>query len=668
MHSAVYQKETSVIIADGKGKSNTMNMKLISLTLDNFKGHKHLELRLEGRSADIFGDNGTGKSSVYDALTWLLFGKDSRGSGAFAIKPLTEQGQVADHAAVTSVEGVFNVDGADRELRRTYSEVWSSRRGSENKSFDGHASEYFVDGVPCKKGEYERRVGEMVREDIFRLLTSVGYFAGEMPWQERRSVLFNLAGVAGDRAVMAGKEEFIPLAAAMGELSLDDYRKKLLCRRKQLNGARSDIPARLDECQKTVEELSEVDFDALEAERTRAKERYDQARSALEEARQDGGRRELAQALRQADADLKELENQNTAFRLEQRAAQGPDELGPARRKLGEARSAADRARRELSRLHDTKQFTQEQIDRRRAEWDAANAERFQGSVCPTCGQTLPEEQLAAARGAFEYDRERRKKEAVARANDLKEALAATVKEIEEREAWLRECTEDASHWQAQVTRLEQQPKAEIRDMPEYQARQDDILKRRNELRDELRRLDADQDERLARLRRDVEAASAELSRLDRELAKQSTLAYAEHRCSELREQAAAAQRELDGVDLMLHICEQFLRYKAGFIEDSVNRKFALVHFTLFREQVNGGLEDCCEVTVDGVPYNAGLNDGAMVNAGMDIINTFSRHYDTYVPLFVDNAERVTRLELSDTQVIRLVVSEYDKELRCVLK
>ena len=122
---------------------------------------------------------------------------------------------------------------------------------------------------------------------------------------------------------------------------------------------------------------------------------------------------------------------------------------------------------------------------------------------------------------------------------------------------------------------------------------------------------------------------------------------------------------KLDGI---LFLCEEFTRYKVKFIEESINRRFSMVRFRLFREQINGGLEDCCDVTVDGVPFGEGLNTGARFNAGIDIINTLSRHYGAQVPLFVDNAESVTPLAQADTQVIRLVVSENDKELRCELQ
>ena len=96
-----------------------------------------------------------------------------------------------------------------------------------------------------------------------------------------------------------------------------------------------------------------------------------------------------------------------------------------------------------------------------------------------------------------------------------------------------------------------------------------------------------------------------------------------------------------------------------------MNDLFRIVSFRLFREQANGGLEERCDPVVGGVPY-MGLNNGMKINAGIDIINALSRHYGVTVPLFIDNAEAVTRLEDCGGQVIRLVVSEEDKELRMV--
>jgi len=646
-----------------------MKMQLISLTLDNFKCYGHLELRLDGRNADFFGDNDVGKTTLYDAFTWLLFGKDSLGRSDFGIKPVDGEGQVKDHAAVTAVEAALLVDGTSRTLKRTYYEVWATRRGGAQASFDGHSSDYFVDDVPCKKGEFTSRVGELIDEDAFRLLTDVDYFCKKLPWQERRATLFEVAAVAGDEAIMASDARFAPLALALEGLSLDDYRKKLAARRKRLIGVRTDIPARLDECRKSVEDLAGIDFAVLEGQRRQAQERLSQAQTALEQAQQDGGKRELSQALHQAEVELGQLDNQNAAFRLEQKAALGAaDELGPARRKLAEARCAADRARRELERLRSGKAQVEERIARFREEWNAINAERFQGGVCPTCGQTLPPEQLETAKAAFERNKAGRKIDVVDAANALKKSLEATVQDIKEREAWLSKCEDEAVRLEVKVRELEEKPPVEIADLPEYGEKKAALQGRIEELRGDLSKLSKDSLTRCGALGRDVDEARTALDRLSGELAKKATLEYAENRMEELRAQAAAAERELDELDKMICLCEEFTRYKAGFIEESINREFELVRFRLFRQQVNGGVEDCCEATVKGVAYNAGLNDGAKVNAGLDIINTLSRHYDAHVPLFVDNAERVTRLLPVDTQVIRLVVSENDKELRCKLK
>ena len=108
---------------------------------------------------------------------------------------------------------------------------------------------------------------------------------------------------------------------------------------------------------------------------------------------------------------------------------------------------------------------------------------------------------------------------------------------------------------------------------------------------------------------------------------------------------------------------EEYSRYKTRFVEDSINGLFRIARFRLFREQANGGVEDRCDVVHDGVPYIS-VNNGMKINLGIDIINTLSTAYGVKVPLFVDNAESVTQLEHCGSQIIRLVVSEYDKELR----
>ena len=239
-------------------------IKIVRLELENFKCHRHLRLDFGGRNATIYGDNAVGKTSVYDALTWLLFGKDSAGNGEknIEIKPLDGTGTVADHAAITSVEAELVAGGENVLLKRTYREVWTSKRGSSEAVYTGNESEYFVDGVPCKKFAFDERIRALVPEDVFRLLTSVEYFANTLHWQRRRAVLFDMAGTRTDQELMAEDSTFAPLLDGMGKLSLEDYRKKLTAEKKGFVGVRDETPARLSECQKTISDLQGLNFAA----------------------------------------------------------------------------------------------------------------------------------------------------------------------------------------------------------------------------------------------------------------------------------------------------------------------------------------------------------------------------------------------------------------------
>ena len=99
-------------------------------------------------------------------------------------------------------------------------------------------------------------------------------------------------------------------------------------------------------------------------------------------------------------------------------------------------------------------------------------------------------------------------------------------------------------------------------------------------------------------------------------------------------------------------------------VSDKINQVFSLAKFKLFERQINGGIAEACEVTIDGVPYGD-LNSAAKINAGLDVINSLSEKLDLKVPVFIDNAESVNKLIETDTQLVRLAVSK-DKELKIV--
>ena len=97
----------------------------------------------------------------------------------------------------------------------------------------------------------------------------------------------------------------------------------------------------------------------------------------------------------------------------------------------------------------------------------------------------------------------------------------------------------------------------------------------------------------------------------------------------------------------MIYLLESFIRAKMMKISDSINQHFKTVNFKLFDMQLNGGMKECCECTVNGVPYST-LNSGHRIIAGLDIIQSLSELYGVTAPIFIDNAESLNEFNVPD--------------------
>lgn len=637
-------------------------IKINRLTLENFKCHRLLNLVLDGGSVSIYGDNATGKTSIYDALTWLLFGKDSLGNGEknIDIKPLDANGEVKDHQAITSVEAEFLVDGQVQTFQRTYREIWATRRGTGTPVYEGNTSDYFVNGVPCKKNAFDAAIKEMVSEDLFRMLTSVSHFAAGMKWQERRGVLFDMAGTLTDKEIMLKDAKFSPLLDSLGGLSIADFKAKLLHQKKGQTGIRDDSPTRINECERTLADIAGINFEEAREQEQELIRKKDGLQVQLMALEQDTVLEKKRLELRENKFLRDQLESRNRVHRESQRK-NGRDltylynEISLEQAAIGQSKNYLSGAQRGIARV-------EKEIQDCRDEWVQVNGEAFAGGKCPTCGQELPFEQLQASTETFNKRKNARLDAITAKAKSLQDDLEQTQKrnqdiqdEISRREAHIAELNEQIRKAKEEV--------APVTDLPEYRESMMEINGIIEGLQAEISSLMADSSKVREQLRTDLNAADGQLRFVQGVLAKEAIKAQTEKRIAELKADARNAAEILERIEQMLFLMEEFTRFKAKFVEQSINDHFRIATFRLFREQANGGLEERCDVVYDGVPF-MGLNNGMKVNVGIDIINALSRHYGITVPLFVDNAEAVTRLEPCNAQVIRLVVSENDKELR----
>lgn len=644
---------------------------LLRLTLERFKGVGRLELDFGGKSGTVYGRNGTGKSSIYDAWAWLMTGKDSGGQtpadvNGCSIKPLDGEGNVLDHAAHTAVTGVLSVDGRELTLRREYYEKWTRKRGRAEESYDGNTTDYFVDGVPVQKKLYDETVAQIAPPEQFRVLSDLYTFAS-LDDRSRRDVLLQVAGLGDEREIMATDERFSPLLAATEADSLEQYTKKVKSLRKKLNDQRAAIPARLDEVKRSVEELAGLPFDEL---------RQSVADLEAEEARLNG---QLSQTGADHTAALRvqvgELENRRNALELENRQYRQQQETAKPdpREKRQELNRLQVSYRYESERYHSAQRDAEKyeaRLEQSREDWRTAYRERYPGNaICPTCGQTLPAEKQAEARAVWQEHHEKKLNDAISEGERLKKLVARSQEQAAEVQSRMVELENRIAQAKDELAALEADSGAEVVNLPGFAGRMGKIMAELNEAQSALQAATEDAEAATRRLRTQKETVSAELRSLREQLAREDILRRAREREKALRQQTREVSEQIAQTDRTLDLIDQFTRYKTEHVTDSINGCFRLARFRLFQRQVDGGLVDCCDVMCGGVPYKGDLNDGARVCVGLDIIDTLSRHYGLRLPVFVDNAESVNadRMPTLENQVIRLAVTDTDEKVRLEL-
>ncbi len=646
-------------------------MKLLSLKLKNFKGIRDFALDAQGEDVSVYGDNATGKTTLMDSFLWLLFGKDSQDKKDFDIKTLDQDGNALpglDH----EVEGVLDLEGQTLTLKKIYKEVWTKKRGSATATFAGHTTDHFIDGVPVKKKEYEDKIAEIADESIFKLLTNPRFFNDQMHWQDRRKLLLEICGDVSDQEVIASDKALKALPEILGDRSMDKHRDYIRAQLTRINKELQQIPIRIDEATRALPELPKSGKAAYENELNilNSLKRDTEARRLRLES--GGEIAEKQKALRELEAELLDMQNELRAGIMEQAKAERVS-MERTRQQMDNL-SATIRTKQNILRDNQAEiERLEDRMAQLRGDWDREDKKAFsfeQDDTCPTCGQALPAEQLEAAREKALADfnqAKARKLEGItrqgkddrARAGELALQNAGLEKEIQAAEEQLKELQQEEAKIRERLDELNAKAEDTVND-PAYVEK----AAGKQILMDAIEALKAGNREAIA----EIDAEIVELNtRL--EAARLSLSAYEAHvkgeaRIKELEAQERELAAEYECLEGELYLTEQFVRAKVRLLEDKINAHFEHARFKLFNVLVNGGVEECCETTYQGVPWGTGLNNGAQINVGIDIINTLSEHYGFSAPIFADNAESVTEIIPTDAQLIRLVVSAGDKKLR----
>ncbi|WP_342435956.1 hypothetical protein NSS79_20765 [Paenibacillus sp. FSL L8-0436] len=644
------------------------------LTLRNFKGIKEFDVPANGRDIDIFGDNATGKTTIFDGFLWLLFGKDSenRTEQKFEIKELNLVGMVQQHKLEHEIEGSLLVDGTRRIFRRVYAEKWTKKRGAPVESFEGHTTTYYVDGVPLSMREFQTEADTIIKEDLFRLLTSPSYFNGVLKKEDRRKVLLEVSGDLTDDEVIHSNKELAELPTILAGREMEAHKKVITARSAAINKEIKELPVRISEVQRQMPDVAELDEELLKEDVALLRGRIESREAEVSRILSGGEVAVKEKRLREVEAEQIDIKSRLQSSVLN-KVAEKRSAVNLKHSKLDQHRRNIEDKQQRIKQNERLAAGRRQEADRLRADFAALKEEVFEhhhDANCPTCGQNLPEEQIKAAHEKAEADYNLRLADRKARINAEGKAAVAEAEKFEQEAKRLQididELNNTLAALQADISSLETELaelRAGVKDPaadPEYAGK----IAEATRLQQEIVTLRNSSQSAAAGVREEIGKLRIEVEDMERDLARFDGVKRGQQRITELEQQESSLAAEYERLQHELFLCEEFTRTKVNLLDAKINSKFKLARFRLFEEQVNGGLKEVCDTLYKGVPYEGGLNNAARINVGLDIINTLSQHYGVSAPVIIDNAEAVTKLINTDAQVIRLVVSEKDKKLR----
>lgn len=630
-------------------------MKLTKLELLNFKGLKYFAINLNG-DVVIRGDNATGKTTVFDSVCWLLFGKDSLDRADFEIKTL--DGGEPIHKVNHEVTGTFTLDeGGTVELKRVYREKYSSPRGGD-VTLTGHTTDYFVDGVPKKEKEYKEIVSSLVDESIFKLITNPLYFNETYSWQNRRKLLLEMCGDISDEDVIASHDDLKALTDILSGHSVDDHRKVVASKKVAINKELDMLPVRIDEAMRNKPEIASDkaklirDIETLSAGIGEVEKQKAIIQNGFSSTEKESKIRDINRQLEtQRSKVLSDYHKQKQRLR---------DEYEASLTKLKMVEVDRDRCADRRDELNKEIERESKRIATLQSEFDTFNAQQFNKESCPTCGQALPADKQAVLEAEFNSNKSKKLEEwkgliesAVKLKENYEEQQEIMVSKIDN-------LTTAASQYNdaynVKFKEYEAYSEPNVEDDPVYA-----------DLKAQLFLLEIDDEpgtegEELAKLDEELSSMKSKKADLETEVNKFKLIDDINHRILELENQQQKLVAEKNALDEASFLMDEFIKAKVNMLEENINSRFKLARFKMFNVMLNGNVEECCETTYKGVPYRS-MNNAARINVGLDIINALTSYYKVNAPVFIDNAEAVTEFVPVNSQTIKLIVDESEPQL-----
>lgn len=643
----------------------------------NFKGIRNLQVFFGENLTVISGRNAAGKTSIADAIMWVLFDVGYDGN---KLDPKTFN---ENHEIIKEIpheaELTLLVDGEQVVLKRTLTDSW---KGSECKN----TYKYYVDGDVTTAGDFKKVVEDICPDSVFRRISSATNFCS-LPWQKQRELLESLADPDTSLDIAQGDERFSFIVEELKKKSIADLIHHIKYKRKEVQKQLDAVPIRLTELDKSLPEAQ--DWDALSTEKSKLNDQLVELANKMMEIRTGGADKLRLDAIRKkidfAEKRKRNMEQGAMNLATEQ-ATKHQSDVITANIAVTKAQSLVDDLKATMrgyteSEIHakDKKEECErkvvdinnrlDELSKSRWSWNAEDG------ICPHCGQPLPAE-----------DVERIKKESKDRFNEYKSNAS---KKIQEEFNGIQQEYTDAKNIlekldndrmvttnqlvkanktlkEAEFKKQEvdaEKPKTYEQVLAEKEEYQQ-VVKEIADLQTELNEPSSNSEESaemLEGLEKDREPIGIRYNEVLEILATKETYDRISGLIEKAKQDKESYQNQLDELDEQLDLANEYNKKSYQLLEENVNKHFSYVKWSMFSQDLDGNMKPYCECYHNGVPYSR-LNGAAKVNAGIDIANTFSGFYEVSAPMVLDECESVNDpIYSSDQQQIRLKVTTDDK-------
>lgn len=636
------------------------------MRLRNFKGVQDRTFKFTHDTV-VKGTNGTGKSTLFDAFSFCLFGKDSSGRADLeCCKRRDSSGRII-HELEYGVELVLDIDGVEKRFERVVTEKWTKPRGASSKALSGNECAYYLDRVRCStKKEYDTAVSQITSEEVLRMMTDVYYFIHQKD-DAKKAILLKLAYGTQDESkadelatneVLLEHREFNDFVDFLNGEKLKDFNTKIGQKIRAVKAEIDEIPAKISAKKETMP--PEEDWDGINSLIEANREELENVnRQIANENDRNVAANEKANSIRTLISDLEyRLTKRSNEIKTEiaNKKAVAQNKLSVINSEISQINNGIVKNREKIAEDRTMVEKLECQLQDMRAKYRDIIEGTYQYTDeelrCPTCGRL--------------YDLDNLKEQKVAENKAQGKSIRSDYDRYNQEICLLERRTSDLAD---EIAKLNEQKQS----IDPVQANPDDAIKSDtvcNQLEQQISSLreqlansawhNAIANATLIGTKKEIEA---KVQNLQCKLGVREVISRTEAQIKALEDKLAALNNELGSLERRQDEAKAFQMEKDRQLINKVNSKFTIVTWDFVTEQYNGNDKIACNCYIDGMPYFE-KNRAGQVNAGLDIINAIAKEENLRLPIFIDNAESVVEYIGTESQKILLKVDASCKELK----